>query len=64
MDRLTDEQYVATGGHICPSCRTVGQLTAGRYEADGAEVAFEVACEKCGFHFLDVYRLVGYREDT
>jgi len=60
--RLTDKQYAASGGSICPSCRTENQLTAGRHEADGDRIEFEVCCEKCGFDFFDIYQLVGYRK--
>lgn len=62
--RLTDAQYARSGGSICPECRAVNQLTAGRHEADGALVEFEVCCEKCGFTFRDIYKLIGYREAT
>ena len=62
--RLTDKQYVASGGSVCPECCAVNQLTAEGHEADGKEVVFDVNCAKCGFSFKDIYQLVGYREAT
>lgn len=60
---ISVEAYVASVGTKCPVCGTDSQSEPFKYgstEYDGAEVSQDVACERCGSSWLDVYVLNRY----
>lgn len=58
---LTDEQYVARNGSICPACSS-SQIRAGDIEVDGATAWQSVSCLHCEATWNDMYALKGYSE--
>jgi len=58
VKKLTQKQYVAEGGSICPVCRGA-DIVADHPEIDGAQVWVNVECP-CGAYWTDVYELTGY----
>jgi hypothetical protein len=56
---MTDGEYLAEGGGLCPYCRT-SRIEAGDEEFDGTTCEVEVHCSNCGKDYFDHYDLTGY----
>jgi hypothetical protein len=61
---MTDEEYGAAGGGVCPFCRGEQILADSAPETDGVECRQTVRCLDCGEEWTDVYRLQGYLSAT
>ena len=62
MKPMTDKQYVASGGTVCPICRS-SEVSGGSVEVDAGGATQKCECAICGTAFLDCYALVGYLAD-
>jgi len=61
-DYLTDSEYVARGGSVCPVCKS-DNVSGGPLESDGGGSAYaSCVCEACGAEWTDYYRLIGYSD--
>lgn len=58
---LTDEQYVAKGGGVCPVCKST-QIEGGSIQVDGPGAWQGVRCLECEATWNDLYALKGYAE--
>lgn len=57
---MTDQEYVAKGGCVCPIC--------GHHDVSGGFVSIDIAvasqdcsCDECGATWTDKYSLTGYK---
>jgi len=58
---LTDEEYVAKGGGVCPVCGS-DQVEGGSIDVDGPSAAQSVSCNDCNAEWKDIYQLTGYAD--
>jgi len=58
-DPMTDAEYVAEGGSLCPYCRS-NQIIAGDSDSDGTAYEMEIHCNACDKDWFDHYKLMGY----
>ena len=58
-ESMTDAEYLAEGGGLCPYCRN-NQIEAGGEDFDGTNCEVEVHCNSCGKDWFDHYDLTGY----
>ena len=60
---LSQEDYIAQKGRICPACRTEdGNTEGGSIDIEGTLGFQEVICLECEARWNDVYKLVGYSD--
>lgn len=59
---LSNEEYVAKGGHHCPHCGSTYRtgITAGNVEIEAGRAWQEVTCGDCKASWNDLYQLTGY----
>ena len=58
---LSEEEYVAKEGGICPWCESK-DICGGAAEFDGDYCWLNVVCDACNKEWTDLYSLVGYEE--
>jgi len=59
LEPMTDEEYVAKQGVVCPFCRSE-RIDGGDWDAMGEHAVQACKCDDCGREWLDQYRLIGY----
>lgn len=59
--RLTDAQYVARKGNVCPACGS-SNLWGHSVDVDGATASQPVECLDCDANWNDAYVLTGYTD--
>lgn len=57
---LTNEEYVAKGGNICPHCGSTDIVGGSDVEIGTGTAMQGVSCSECGVEWVDQYKLVGY----
>ena len=57
---LTSEQYVKSGGLLCPCCGEKAIERDSMVEVDGDSAYQKVHCTECGQQWYDLYKLTGY----
>lgn len=60
MQAMTDEQYLAKGGNVCPFCGSEEISGEGSVQVDSNEAWQTIVCRSCDKEWMDVYRLIGY----
>ena len=62
MPQLTEEEYVAKSGNVCPACGGTDLSSTGPVETD-TKIAWQpIECENCGATWNDCYTLTCYAE--
>lgn len=56
---ISSEEYVASGGSVCPACGS-GAISAEWPEMDGSAIWADVSCSDCDAVWTDYYKLAGY----
>ena len=56
---MTDEQYVANNGQLCPYCRS-NDLRGGSFDCEGGAVSQQIDCGNCDKSWFDVYELKSF----
>lgn len=56
---LTDAEYVAKAGTVCPGCHSE-QIEGGSIEVDLGTATQPMTCNDCGAEWTDVYQLTGF----
>jgi len=59
MTVKTSEEYVATGGVICPFCES-SNIRGASLESSHGHVYQDCECDDCGKEWTDEYVLTGY----
>lgn len=59
---MTDAQYTAGHGCLCPSCGSSAGISGGPLEVDGGVAWQRVDCSECGASWSDNYALTGYSD--
>lgn len=59
---MTDEQYLAVHGCLCPSCGDSDGISGGSIQIDGGSASQTVVCNACGGSWTDLYKLSGYTD--
>lgn len=54
---LTNEEYVAKGGGVCPHCGS-GDITGGFVDIEGGTATQRCTCNDCSEEWIDGYKLV------
>lgn len=60
--KLTEDEYVKSGGQACPVCKSDEKIFLGDPEIEGSHVISEASCGECGAKWNEVYILVGYSD--
>lgn len=59
---MSDAEYVACAGNLCPFCRSSDIESQGKPEVDeGGSAGQRVKCNTCDREWSDEYRLVGWQ---
>jgi hypothetical protein len=61
MEPMSDAQYVARGGHCCPSCGS-RNISASSVDSDAVLAWHKVTCDDCDANWVDELRRSGYSE--
>ena len=64
MTTMSSAEYVAAEGTMCPVCKS-HELEGEESEFGGQavdEATMKVQCVRCNAEWVDVYKLIGYRE--
>lgn len=59
MKQLTNDEYLAEGGLVCPGCRS-DNIEADRMQCDSKIAWCDVSCHNCNATWTDNYALVEY----
>lgn len=57
--QMTEEEYVAKGGGVCPFCSSDHIEGLGTEDFQGNQAFFRVICRDCDAKWDDVYTLTG-----
>ena len=57
---LTNEEYIAKGGNVCPKCESKKTETASHSDVDAEYAYFVISCDGCDFVWEDQYKLIGF----
>lgn len=57
---LSDEEYVAKAGNICPFCQSADVRVIDQTDMTGTDLISPCKCDSCQKWWSDVYRLAGY----
>jgi len=60
MGVMTDEQYLARRGRVCPSCGGSNLSGAGRPDTENCTAWQKISCDDCDATWNDQYRMTGY----
>ena len=60
IKQMTNEEYVAKQGLVCPYCGSVAIFAVGDMGAEADEAWGEVECLSCCRKWRDVFKLVGW----
>ena len=58
---ISGEEYVASGGLVCPWCKS-GEIVGEDVSIEAGGAGQECGCNACGKRWWDVYKLTGYEE--
>lgn len=59
-EMMTNQEYLAANGNLCPHCRSHDINADGAFDADSDYAARAVECNSCQRRWTDTYRLVGW----
>jgi formate dehydrogenase maturation protein FdhE len=62
MPYLTEEEYAAKAGEMCPACGGADVVAVGGIETDGKTAWRPADCEDCGATWYDRWSLTGYSD--
>ena len=60
MARMSDDEFVETGGGSCPYCRSKNTCAQEQIQGEGDEANRMAECHDCGRVWCECYILVGY----
>ena len=61
MPEMSQFEYVAHKGNVCPFCGS-RNIESGQYESGDDWTTCTVTCNDCAKEWHDVYKLIGYSD--